>query len=529
MIYSLGRSAGALLGRCLVLAVMLSLTACGGDDSEPQALAFQPQTQSSTTPTTHRVSGSVEGVTADGLILRLNQANDLAIPANASSFEFTTQIAHNETYQVTIRVEPAELLCGIANATGTAAADVTNIRVTCAPPKTYKILAGAGPGGSISPSGTVAVVAGESIEFVATPNPGYVVDKWILNGGSGSSSPFETKARFYNVSEDQGVLVTFRPAVLMANVRNLALSVNDVATNAALTGNARNIVIKNISSTTTATNLSVSAPSLPAGTAVSSSTCGPSLAPGATCSITITPGSTATSSCTTGYAAIPDKITVSANEDVPLSLGVVVLGYGCIYQAGYVFAIDDTTPLTASVGAKALATTDQVSAYPNGVVWASNGSGFTSSYVDYQLVGVGRNSTSPCVGAEDGECNSTTILTHYPPRLYRRELFAAGLCERKNKVGYGGSGASTGGQWNWYLPSHCEANVCGPGQQSIQANLVDYHNLNLLSGRYWTSTESADTPTTDAFAAMFAPGSVVSSASNKNEQAGVRCIRKLTD
>jgi hypothetical protein len=175
-----------------------------------------------------------------------------------------------------------------------------------------------------------------------------------------------------------------------------------------------------------------------------------------------------------------------------------------------------------------MATTDQASAAPNGVVWASDGRGFSSIFVDYQLVGVGRDSTSPCVGANDGECNSTTILTHYPPRPYRRELFAAGLCERKNKFAYGGfGGASNGGQWNWYLPAHCEANVCGPGQQSIQANLVD--RLNVISGRYWTSTEAADTPTTDAFAATFAPGSVVTSASNKSEQAGVRCVRKLTD
>jgi hypothetical protein len=221
---------------------------------------------------------------------------------------------------------------------------------------------------------------------------------------------------------------------------------------------------------------------------------------------------------------------VSANEGTPLSVDVVVLGYGCVYQGGYVFAIDDTTPATSSVGGKVAATRDQVENVTSGdrAIWSSDGYSSISENVDYQLVGVARDSVSPCVGADDGACDTATILAHYPAASYRRELFAAGRCERLNTT-TSSMWASTIVQVGWYLPAHCEANNCGAGRQSMQANLVDYKNQNLLSGRYWTSTEAAGTPTTHAHTAMFAPGASAPAPSDKKELAHVRCVRALSD
>jgi hypothetical protein len=519
---TLGRSHRALLRQCLLLAPVLCVMACGGGGGEsdpPPATA-------------HKVKGSITGLLGSGFILEMNHGNDLAVPANATSFEFTTLIGHGEKYDVKVRANPTGQTCGVTNPTGTAQADVTNIVVGCGNIRTQKVLAGAGPNGSISPKGSVTVNYQSNIEFVATPDPGYVVDRWIVQGGTFMTSA--TKQRLWNVTEDMGINVFFRPALLTASVSVLRLSVNDVATNAALTGTPRTVVITNSSLTTTATNVSVSAPKLPAGTTLSSSTCGPTLVPGATCSITVTPGSVASSApdatgtpvlCTTGWAALPDALTVSANEGPPVSVGVIVLGYGCAYQGGFVFAIDDTTPPTSSIGGKVASYEDQKGNVSSGdrAIWSSDGYGSTSDHVDYQLVGVARDSVSPCVGADDGACNTATILAHYSAASYRRELFAAGLCERMNTT------TNQAGVLGWYLPAHCEANNCAAGRQSMQTNLVDYKNLNLLSGLYWTSTEAAGSATTQAHGAMFAPGASPAAPSNKNELAQVRCVRALSD
>ena len=515
---TLGRSHRALQRQCLLIAPVLCLMACGGGGSDP---APAP-------PSAHQVSGSVSGLTGSGLILQMNHGNDLALPANATSFQFAARIGHGENYDVKIRANPTGQICSVTNPTGTAQADVTNVSVFCRTPLTHEILAGAGPNGSISPNGTVSVSDQGNVDFVATPAPGYVVDRWIVQGGTAGTGG--TKLRVWHVTEDMGVLVQFRPALLTASVSVLRLSVNDIATNAALTGTPRTVVITNSSPTITATNLTVSAPNLPSGTTLSSSTCGPTLAPGTTCSITVTPGSIATTSGTPTCGGVPDTLTVSANEGPPVSVGIIVLGYGCAYQGGYVFAIDDTTPATSSVGGKVVGFEDQNGAVSSGdrAIWSSDGYGSTSDHADHQLVGVARDSVSPCASADDGACNTATILAHYSAASYRREFFAAGLCERLNTTSPSFL-ASTIFQLGWYLPAHCEANNCGAGRQSMQSSLVDYKNLNLLSGLYWTSTEAAGSATTHAHGAMFAPGASPAPPLNKNELAHVRCVRALSD
>ena len=65
------------------------------------------------------------------------------------------------------------------------------------------------------------------------------------------------------------------------------------------------------------------------------------------------------------------------------------------------YAFDDTTPNTGSVGGKVATTSDQAAAYPNGIVWSSNGGtgggsgGFDSVDVSYDtLPGIDETSTS---------------------------------------------------------------------------------------------------------------------------------------
>lgn len=49
---------------------------------------------------------------------------------------------------------------------------------------TYTITVSAGPNGSITPSGQVPLGAGSSQTFTAAPNPGYMVDRWYLDGSA---------------------------------------------------------------------------------------------------------------------------------------------------------------------------------------------------------------------------------------------------------------------------------------------------------------------------------------------------------
>ena len=80
------------------------------------------------------VSGTVAGLDGDGLVVQLNDGNNLAVPNNGT-FTFTTQLADAATYSVTVLTQPTgpSQTCTIGNASGTiAAANVTNVAITCA-------------------------------------------------------------------------------------------------------------------------------------------------------------------------------------------------------------------------------------------------------------------------------------------------------------------------------------------------------------------------------------------------------------
>jgi hypothetical protein len=317
-----------------------------------------------------------------------------------------------------------------------------------------------------------------------------------------------------NVTADVAVEVTFANAVLTLSTSKLALSMQDTATNPALTGAARSLVVTNTGGVS-AINVALSASTLPVGTAVTGNTCSGTLPPGAGCTITVTPGSQATSSCTSGTAPTPDVLNVSADNAPTVSANIVVLGYGCIHEGGYLFAVDDTTPSSASIGGKVAATVDQAAPNPNGVIWSSNGSGPWHSNVDNHEIGVSEISVSPCVGAYDGACNTSRILAHYSPATtFPRQYFAAGQCT-----------ATISGYSDWYLPALCELGECG-NAQSVQSNLVQ-SGLVPIADLYWTSTEYSPLPAGGAYSINFFDYSQFAGA--KDNQLAVRCVREIRD
>ncbi len=322
----------------------------------------------------------------------------------------------------------------------------------------------------------------------------------------------------------------------------LALSVNNQALNPALTGNPRTLTIHN-TGTQTATGLIISYPNWTASApgTMATSNCASTLPAGGMCTITITPGATATVDATTtpcstnGTAPIPAPITVTAtNAASSVSSNVVVLSYGCIYQAGYVYSVDDAyadAPISGSVGGKVVAQTDAAPRSPNGQIWSSNG---TSPNYSYDIIpGIDENSTlspsnpsptyatfegmfgatgvstatytnsapnpvlpfSTCDGRSDGHCDSGNILLFY--NLYQTNY--SGSCDPQ-QGGLGGCLATTpavislanyaaglcyndtdGGAINgeWYLPAICEMGPAsnGSGCSGTQNMVTNLPNL----------------------------------------------------
>ena len=383
------------------------------------------------------------------------------------------------------------------------------------------------------------------------------------------------------------------------SVSNLALSVIGYTeygvTGTPSSGAARLITLTNTGSNT-ASNLSYTYPTWSTGTptTTTTTTCTSMLAAGGTCTITIHPGNTATSDgtnpCTNGGAPTPQTISVSADNASAVSSSVVILGYGCIYQSGYVYALDDTQgcsggACTGSVGGKVVTTSDQIAAVPDGIVWSSKGTtgggtgGSDPTDVTYDIIPLigdsvsgtnptystaqtsynaiypaylttnpfpGLSSFASCNGALDGACNSSNILALYG--IYTTDSnnhtvstgatlthsYAAGFCS-----GPIGSPSHS----DWYLPAICEMGYYNPGLgndagcgsstiptlQNIQTSLIDISNFTSLAGFYWSSTEYSGVPQLGAWYQYFASGGGSGQDDTvKSAQLGVRCSRALT-
>jgi hypothetical protein len=139
--------------RCLrahgVLVCVLGLAACSngrGSVDESDGGGGQQQAPPKVT-----IGGSVAGLAGSGLILQNNGGDDLAVPA-AGAFTFGTSVDSGSPYNITVRTQPASpsQTCTVANAAGTATANVTNVTVTCST-------------GTFSVGGSVSGLAGSGL------------------------------------------------------------------------------------------------------------------------------------------------------------------------------------------------------------------------------------------------------------------------------------------------------------------------------------------------------------------------------
>jgi hypothetical protein len=346
---------------------------------------------------------------------------------------------------------------------------------------------------SIPPNGscTIHLTSGAS---------GHATASYDVQGTNTAATPFS--------------LTVVPSTTLSTSVSSLALAVNDSGTHAALTGTARVIVITNLGLNDALSVGYSASSSLPTGTTINS-TCG-TLSSGASCNLTITPGATP-SAAVGDTAAAPITLSISGSNTNTVTADVSVLTYGSVYQGGYLFSVDDTTPSTTAIGGKVLQLSDQSS----GILWSSDTGGMYDGGAD---IGLSNGSSIPCVGNSEGKCNTAQITAHYAG--VNNSYYAAGLCQQ-----------TIAGFSDWYLPAICEwgydaASVgsgCGtvgaPLIQNIQSNLIDSSAVG-LSLTYWTSTEAAGFPADEAWVQV--SSSPFNAQSLKSSLRPVRCVRDLS-
>lgn len=545
-----------IIGVCLILVAGCHFF--DGSDSDGQA-----------------VGGTVSGLALSGsVVLQNNGADDLTVSSDGP-FNFSSPVAQGSSYDVTVLTQPANQTCTVSSGTGTVdRAAVTDIVVNCVT-HSYTVTPGGDGHESISPDSAQTIDHGSAATFTVTADADYTVSTGVggtCPAGSWSGDQYTTGA--ITSACTVSFSATFNTTVLSASLSNLALSVSGLTLDGNPSGNSRTVIITNTGAFA-ATGLAVGYSGLPAGTS-GSSTCGAILNPGSSCSITITPGATETSDCSTGIVATPGVIDVSADNGNFVSTSVVVLNYGCIYQEGYVFSMDDSTPSTSSIGGTVAALENQADALP----WGSNG--LDASSVSYDVIpGIGNTSTassgtptfqdastyfqtiytgtlglsandfSQCDGMTDGRCNTANIVTFYnyyqtnygvgaapytptvAPTL--KSDYAAGVCDDYDSGNY----------QDWYLPAVCELiyddpNIrpqvagCGlqnsPLMQNIEQNLFLRGVGNITAGsHFWSSTEFMYfNPETYAWNALmwFAP---FPGGGDKSDLTQVRCVHTLTE
>jgi len=376
---------------------------------------------------TFTVGGSITGLTGSGLVLQNNGGDNLIVPAHATSFQFTTPVAYGASSTATVQSQPTGQICSVTNGSGIVDGNVTNVAIDCTDIITHTLTASAGVNGSISPSGSISVNDGDDQGFTATPDAGWAIDRWTLDGVLAQTGG--TVYQLTNVKADHVVAVAFGQVTLTPSVASLALAVGAIS---------RQITLTNTGSVA-ADNLALNYPTWPAGTSASS-TCGSTLASGASCTITIAPGATATADCKS------DTIDVTADNASTTQVDVVVLDHGCLYQGGYLAVIDDTTPAIGSIGGLVAATADLGSPLDWGNLFFSTANSLT-----------------------DGAANTAVIVDVL--RSNGGNPYAAGACDSLTDGSYS----------DWYLPAQDQLldsynNLIGDGSLSPGNN-------------YWSSTQ----------------------------------------
>ncbi|MCH9756137.1 MAG: hypothetical protein K0U37_02955 [Gammaproteobacteria bacterium] len=98
---------------------------------------------------TYPVGGSILGLTAEGLVLQINDGVELAVRANASSFQFEERFIYDTRYEVGIKTQPTGQRCTISHATGVVRGKISTVAINCVDLTLY---ASTGAGSDVNPN-----------------------------------------------------------------------------------------------------------------------------------------------------------------------------------------------------------------------------------------------------------------------------------------------------------------------------------------------------------------------------------------
>lgn len=229
---------------------------------------------------------------------------------------------------------------------------------------------------------------------------------------------------------------------------------------------------------------------------------------GSSCTLTITPNNIPNN--TGAVSPTPGKIIVDGGPNSNrLVIDVTVLGFGNIYQGGYLFKVDPTTPPQSNIGG----TVAELSDLQNGKSFNWPGAG--------TLFPVNANSLI------DGRANTESIVS-----VYKAGNYAANACSQL-RVNEAGAVCLSGVDCysNWYLPAICEVGEgvtysanCDPYPDNMMSNLNanGYGNFN-QNTTYWTSTSYSEISSAEGWR-MNPPAAI---PYNFSWQFPVRCARTI--
>ncbi len=164
-------------------------------------------------PSNARTIGGTVGGLVGTVVLRNNGGNDLSLSANGS-FSFSATVANGAPYNVTVLSQPATQTCAVANGSGTASANVTNVAVTCTnnPSNARSI------GGTVSGLiGTVVLQNNGGDNLTTSANGAFTFSTVIANGAAYDVTVLAQPA-------GQACTVTSGSGTANANVTNVAVA-----------------------------------------------------------------------------------------------------------------------------------------------------------------------------------------------------------------------------------------------------------------------------------------------------------------
>ncbi len=110
------------------------------------------------------ISGTISGLTEAGLVLS-NGISNVALSANSTGFTFPSRVLIGSPYSIRPTVSPPNLLCTVANGSGTAGVDdIDQVRVNCV--RRYAL------GGTVTGLTTEGLILANGSDTVQVPGGG---------------------------------------------------------------------------------------------------------------------------------------------------------------------------------------------------------------------------------------------------------------------------------------------------------------------------------------------------------------------